>query len=96
MNENSPFRIGTFGRFIIFSGVGMAFIALFMNLLKPLDHIVGGNALFYVIIGVVIVNVVLVMIAYDRCPKRLTIPIGIAGWLLAFLFMFLWNLYAFG
>lgn len=85
------FQIGQRARFIIFSGVGMAFIALFMYFLKPLEQVVGGNGLFYVIIGMVILSVVLVMLFFDRCPKRLLIPIGIVGWLLAFVLFFLLN-----
>ena len=96
MNEENPFGIGAGGRFFIFSGIGMAFVALFMYLLKPLEHMVGGNTLFYVIIGMVMLNGVLVMLAYNHCPKRLVIPIGIIGWLLAFLLMFLWNLFVLG
>jgi len=76
---------------MIFSGAGMVFFALSMYLLKPLERVAGEKALPYVIVGMVIVNVVLVMFFYRRCPKRLVMPIGIMGWLTAFLLLFLWN-----
>lgn len=91
MNDKQPFGVGPGGRFMIFSGAGMVFFALSMYLLKPLERTVGEKALPYVIVGMVILNVVLVMYFYGRCPKRLIIPIGIVGWLAAFLLLFLWN-----
>ncbi|MGA2748686.1 MAG: hypothetical protein ABSG59_07920 [Verrucomicrobiota bacterium] len=91
MNENQSFSVGPGGRFIVFSGVGMVLIATSMYLLKPLERVAGEKALPYVIVGMVIVNVVLVMFFYGRCPKRLVMPIGIIGWLTAFLLFFLWN-----
>jgi len=69
----------------------MVLIATSMYLLKPLERVAGEKALPYVIVGMVIVNVVLVMFFYGRCPKRLVMPIGIIGWLTAFLLFFLWN-----
>ena len=91
MNEKQPFDVGAGGRFMIFSGAGMVFLALSMYLLKPLERAAGEKALPYVLVGMVIVNVVLVMFLYSRCPKRLIIPIGVMGWVVAFLLLFLWN-----
>ena len=69
----------------------MVFLALSMYLLKPLERAAGEKALPYVLVGMVMVNVVLVMFLYARCPKRLIIPIGVIGWVVAFLLLFLWN-----
>jgi hypothetical protein len=91
MNEEGPFSVGSGGRFMIFSGAGMVFFALSLYFLKPLERIAGEKALPYVIVGMVIVNLVLVAFFYDRCPKRLIIPIGVVGWVAAFLLLFLWN-----
>jgi hypothetical protein len=91
MNKNRSFDVGSGGRFMIFSGAGMVFIALSMYLLKPLERVAGEKALPYVIVGMVMVNVVLVMYFYARCPKKFIIPIGVTGWLIAFLLIFLWN-----
>jgi len=89
MNENQPFGIGTFGRFVIFSGVGMAFMAVFSFASKRLDRSLNETTLLCVVFGMLTVSVFGVMYFFRRCPERMIIPIGIVGWFLAFLLIFL-------
>lgn len=89
MNENQPFGVGTFGRFVIFSGVGMVFMAFFSFASKALDRALSENILLCVVFGMLTISVLGVMYFFQRCPKRLIIPIGIVSWLLAFLLIFL-------
>ena len=91
MNENSPSRVGHFGRYVIFSGTGMVFMAICTFMLKPMAHVSGEKALPYLILGLIAVSIVGTGCFYDRCPKRLIIPIGLIGWLFTFLLLLLHN-----
>jgi hypothetical protein len=91
MNEKSPSSVGPFGRYIIFSGAGMAFMAMCLFVLKPLEHAFGERALPYLLLGIGMATIVVDRYIYHRCSQRMIIPIGIVGWLLTFLLLFLWG-----
>jgi hypothetical protein len=92
MGENSQSHIGPFGRYIIFAGTGMMFMASCTFMFKPLARIFGENALPYVIIGLGTASIFGTLFVYDRCPKRLIIPAGALGWLLTLVLLLLHNL----
>ncbi|HXR46042.1 MAG TPA: hypothetical protein VN784_01270 [Candidatus Limnocylindrales bacterium] len=91
MNENSQFRIGSFGRRIIFGGAFMAFMSAFSFLNKWLDRNLSQTVLLCVVFGTMTIGVIAFLYFYERCPKRFAIPIGIVGWLVTFLLLFLRN-----
>ena len=91
MNENPRPLVGPFGRYITFSGTGMVFMAVCEYLIKPLERISGEKPLPYVILGLGAASVLATNILYERCPKRLIIPVGLAGWVFTFLLLFLGN-----
>ncbi len=89
MSGNLQPRVGAFGRYIIFAGTGMVFMAVCTFMLEPLARISGEKLLPYLIVGLGIASIFGTMFLYDRCPKRLIIPIGLVGWLLTFLLLLL-------
>jgi tryptophan-rich sensory protein len=91
MDENSQSRVGPFGRYIIFAGTGMVFMAVCTFMFKPLARVSGEKLLPYVILGLGMASIFGTLFFYDRCPKRLIIPIGLVGWLLTFLLLLLHN-----
>jgi len=91
MNEKPQFGIGLFGRFIIFSGVGMAFMTIFSFASKTLDRALNEKLLLCVVFGMLTVSVLGVIYCFQRFPKRMIIPVGIVGWLLTFLLLFVRN-----
>jgi len=91
MDEMPRSCIGHFGRYLIFSGSGMALIALCMLMLKPLERVSGEAALPYLILALVITCVLATSLLFERCPKRLVLPIGFFGWFVAFLMLLLRN-----
>ena len=82
-NEDSS-RIGQTGRWIIFLGVAFALGAMLWYAKKPLENLVGQRAFPYVVYGLVMVICVWHMLLYNRCPRRLVIPLGIIGWISTF------------
>ena len=85
MNEKYPSGIGPAGRWLIFSGIPLAFWALFFALTEPhhaLERAVGENVYPYLVVGVLSVLVIAGKILYERFPKRWVIPLGIVGWVL--------------
>ncbi|MGD0816366.1 MAG: hypothetical protein ABSA83_22465 [Verrucomicrobiota bacterium] len=91
MNDKSPSGIDPFGRYIVFSGTGMAFMAMCLFLLKPLEHALSDRALPYVIFGIGILTIVVDRVFYHRCSPRTIILTGSIGWLLTFLLLFIWG-----
>ncbi len=91
MDENSQSRVGPFGRYIIFAGTGMALMGVCTFMFKPLERVSGENLLPYAILGLVMASTFGTLFFYNRCPKRLVIPIGLVGWLLTFLLLLLHN-----
>src|SRR5712692_7122846 len=91
MNEDARPCLGPFGRYITFSGAGMVFMAVCTYFFKPLERISGEKALPYVILRLGTASVLATNILYERCPKGLITPVGLAGWVLTFLLLFLGN-----
>lgn len=91
MDEQSQPRVGPFGRYIIFAGSGMFFMAVCTFLPKSAERMIGERALPYVFVGLIAASIFGTLFFYDRCPKRLIIPIGLVGWLLTFLLLLLHN-----
>ena len=71
----------------------MVFMAICTYFLKPIERISGEKALPYVIVGIVMAVILVDRYFYERCPRRLVIPIGVIGWLVTFLLLFLRNWY---
>jgi hypothetical protein len=90
MNGNPSF---SFGRFIVFAGVGMAFLTMFSYTFRALDRALSEGVLLSVIFAVLAASVLGVLYLYRKCPERMVIPIGIAGWILTFVLVFLRNWY---
>lgn len=80
-----------FGRFLISSGVGMAYLSACVFGLKPLEHACSEKALPYVLFGIVVSSVIGVVFLNVRCSSKITVPLGLVGWVLAFVLLFLQN-----
>ena len=79
--------IGPSGRWLIFAGIPMAVWAIFFAITEPhhaLEHAVGEKVFPYILGGVPAAAVVGSMVLYKYFPKRLIVPIGTIGWILAF------------
>jgi len=87
MNDKSPYGIGSFGRWWIFSGASMFVMALAMSKWPLLDYIFGQKASPYVFLGICGIVTIISLVLYDYIPKRLVIPIGIIGWILTLSFL---------
>lgn len=91
MDENSQSRVGIFGRYIIFAGTGMVFMAVCTFMPESTERVIGEKALPYAFLGLIAASIFATGYFYDRCPKRLIIPIGLVGWLLTCLLLLLHN-----
>jgi hypothetical protein len=84
----NPFRIDEGARRMIFAGVpcGLLFMLLVASI--PLDHLVGDKVWicgFCVAAGIL---AALGLVAYRAIPRRLILPLGIVGWIIAFGLLF--------
>ena len=79
--------IGPGGRWMIFAGAPMFFVALLLAVTGkdlPLGGLVGDKAAAYLTTAIVVAFFVVAMVLYGRIPKPFVIPIGITGWVLTF------------
>ena len=97
MNEKNLFRIGPSGRWLVFSGVPVAFIAIVMastlrHGLNEIPKIVGETAAPYLVFFTPVAIGIACMVLYEHIPKRMVIPLGIAGWVigLSLLYWYFW------
>jgi hypothetical protein len=81
-------KIRAFGQWIIFAGIGNAFLIAVM-LLCDVKRLVGEKASPYVAVGLVGATILALLWGYDRCPKRMLIPLGCVGWSIMFLLLLL-------
>jgi hypothetical protein len=68
---------------MIFCGVPLCISGLF-TLIAATKHIVTENVYPYVFCGMAIILTAFSMVAYNFIPKRLILPLGIAGWIISF------------
>lgn len=89
MNEKYPHGIGPAGRWLIFAGVPIAIIAVLLAFTLRGGSIrgVSEKALPYVVFFVPAAIIVGCRELYHRVPKRLIIPFGIIGWIIAVVLM---------
>jgi hypothetical protein len=76
------------GRWLIFAGIPTAFLAVMLVTTLPhgiepeLSNAVGEKALPYVVFFTPAVIGFGGLVLYEKFPKRLVLPFGIAGWVL--------------
>jgi hypothetical protein len=87
-NSNDP-RIGLFGRYVLFSGTGMACLACGVFVFEALARVVGERALPFAILVAIGFVVIGTQILFEVVPKRFVIPAGVGGWILTFALLFL-------
>jgi hypothetical protein len=87
MKDKYPLRTDEGARRMIFFGVSAVPIAGLVAVGPQMEHFVGEKALPYVFFGIVVIITLIGMILYHHTPKRLVIPIGIIGWLIAASFL---------
>jgi hypothetical protein len=95
MNEKYPYGIGPGGNWLIFAGLPLSICAIFFVFTAPHDrlaHFAGEIILPYILFFVPAIIMIAGMVLYNRFPKRLIIPFGIAGWVVNFgiFFWFFW------
>jgi hypothetical protein len=77
--------VGEAGRWWLFSGIPISVSAILLACVVRHGSIRGisERALPYVTLGVMAVLISGGRELYHRCPKRLIVPLGIAGWIIA-------------
>lgn len=53
------------------------------------DGYCSAEILPYVVFGLLTANLVATYVTYDFCPARLTVPLGIGGWIATFTMLYL-------
>jgi hypothetical protein len=86
MNSKYPYGIGPAGYWLIFAGVPIAIIAILTACTLRDGNIRGVSEKFlpYVVFFVPLAIIVACKVLYDHFPKKLIIPFGIVGWIVAF------------
>jgi hypothetical protein len=93
LNKQYPYGIGPAGRWYIFSGIPVAIIALFHTTVEQsLDQLFGEKISPYLDLFIIALIAISALVLYDYFPKRLVIPLGIAGWIisLSLLYWYFW------
>ena len=93
MSRKNPYAISSAGRWLIFAGVPTTIAALFFMIEdRFLDRFISQNVSPYTDAIIPIAIVISCMVLYDRVPRRLVIPFGIAGWTLglSLLYWYFW------
>jgi hypothetical protein len=94
MSAKHPQIIGPAGYWLIFAGIPIAIIAILAASTLRDGNVrgVSERALPYVVFGVPAAILVGCRELYHHVPKRLVIPFGIGGWIIAFSVMcwFFW------
>jgi hypothetical protein len=94
MNQKYPYGIGPFGRAIIFWGAAMFFLLLAGIRHDLLTRAFGPKLDSYVLLGIATVLWIVSSLLFDRISKKLSLLIGVIGWLPTFSLAFYW--YCFG
>jgi hypothetical protein len=84
MNNKYPHGMGPFGRWIVFWGVSMFFLALATVNHDLLTHAFGSRLDSYVLLGIAVILWMVSSVLIDRIPSHWVIRIGIIGWILTF------------
>jgi hypothetical protein len=89
MTEQYPHGIGPGGRWLLFAGVPVAIMAALVlaTMRNGLIRGVGETALPYVILLVTASIIMVCWSLFHRLPKRWLIPLGLIGWIFAFVSM---------
>jgi hypothetical protein len=87
MEAGDQHGIGMFGRYILFSGIGIACLASGVYFIEPLAKTVGERVLPYVLLAAIGFVVGATLHFFNVVPKRYIIPAGLSGWALAFLLL---------
>ena len=98
MNKKPSNGVKASGRWLIFSGIPVAFLAILVvstlrNGLEPgLANAVGEKALPYVLFFTPVIIGFGSMALYEHFPKRLVLPLGITGWAvgLSLMYWYFW------
>ena len=73
---------------MISSGITMAIVSGFVFFaMRPVEGLFGEKVGPYVLLGVIGVSVIAVGILNDKCPSRVTLPLGLLGWLVTALLL---------
>jgi hypothetical protein len=91
MSENTQFKIGGFGRRMIFAGPFIADITIIDYIVVRFDHKyhLHDTTLICIVFAVIASNLLASIYFYKRLSKRSVILIGICGWMLTFILQFL-------
>jgi hypothetical protein len=80
----NPFKIDEGARAMIFAGVPCCLLCVLTYASIPLNHLVGDKVWIWGFCVAAGILMALGMVAYKAIPKRLILPLGIAGWIIAF------------
>ena len=89
-DSKHPFSISEGSKRQLFLGVPAIGFGILMCSGRAIAHLVGEKAYPYVYFGSMILLILGGMILYNIVPKRLAVPLGIAGWITTFTFWYFW------
>ena len=92
LDKRHPFSINESSRQMIFLGVPAIGFAVLICEGEVIAHVVGEKAFPYVLFGLMALFLMCGFIAYNVVPKKWVLPLGIAGWLTMFSWVF-WHLW---
>jgi EamA domain-containing membrane protein RarD len=84
----NPFRIDEGARRMIFAGVPCGLLCMLLVASTPLDHLVGDKVWIWGFCVAAGILAALGLVAYRAIPRRLILPLGIVGWIIAFGLLF--------
>jgi hypothetical protein len=90
MKNRNPFVIDGGVRRMLFFGVAALPMSVLGCLGERLEHRFGEKISVYIFFGSLMVLTALGILLYNVTPRRVILPLGIAGWLISFLFLFWW------
>jgi len=96
LDTEHPFSIGEIGRRNIFIGLPAIGLAALMCSGESIPRIVGEKAYPYVFFGAMGVFAVVGIILYNIVPRKWILPLGIAGWITTFSWIFWYFLFGTG
>jgi hypothetical protein len=76
----NPHASGPPAKWMVFAGAPFVSLPVIVYTHRELSQVVGETPLPYVITGIIVVFFVIAMALFERIPRKLVTPIGLAGW----------------
>ena len=90
MNDPRSLRIGPFGEYAVFSGLGMLVSVLVLGLINGYVGASNPGMTAAIIIGVLIITIIGDKLIFSRISRNIRLLAGGLGWLATFFLIFRW------